>query len=220
MPFSPICCTAGLVTPNNHSSPICAITPLTSGAADPSPSPTSGPTEDSSGLSFQLATLDHSGRLNLWVVVEIYHPEPHGSESDLGLVPGGRVKLVKNVTMETCAPSGRWVLLSLLLLIIIYLKVHVPCIVCEGMSLLALVHIHCMCRWDWVNCCSSERFLRVQCTCTYTIYAQSAYSNMMYCADCEHLIHQLALFFVLNRDPASKIIVTLAHVHIHVCTYI
>ena len=60
------------------------------------------------GLSFQLATLDHSGRLNLWVVVEIYRPDPHGSESDLGLVPGGKVKLVKNVTIETCAPIGRY----------------------------------------------------------------------------------------------------------------
>eukprot|EP00731_Ephydatia_muelleri_P006790 Em0003g1038a len=97
--------TAGLVAPDNHSSPICTIAPLTAGATDSSLAPGAG--EDSVGLSFQLATLDHSGRLNLWVVVEIYRPDPHGSESDLGLVPGGKVKLVKNVTIETCAPIGR-----------------------------------------------------------------------------------------------------------------
>ncbi|KAL5502881.1 hypothetical protein EMCRGX_G009730 [Ephydatia muelleri] len=73
--------TAGLVAPDNHSSPICTIAPLTAGATDSSLAPGAG--EDSVGLSFQLATLDHSGRLNLWV------------------------KLVKNVTIETCAPIGR-----------------------------------------------------------------------------------------------------------------
>jgi len=45
-----------------------------------------------------------SGRLNIWVVVEIYHPDPHGSDSDLGLVPGGRVKLVKSASLDVCTP--------------------------------------------------------------------------------------------------------------------
>ena len=45
-------------------------------------------------LSVQLAALDQAGMLSVWVVVEINVPEAAGSESDLGLVPGGRVKLV------------------------------------------------------------------------------------------------------------------------------
>lgn len=45
-------------------------------------------------LSVQLAALDQAGMLSVWVVVEINVAEPAGSESDLGLVPGGRVKLV------------------------------------------------------------------------------------------------------------------------------
>ena len=50
-----------------------------------------------------------SGRLLLWVVVQLSRPEPHGSESDLGLVPGGRVKLVKCASVEVCRedPASR-----------------------------------------------------------------------------------------------------------------
>ena len=47
--------------------------------------------EDSLGLSFQPVTLDHSGSCG------DYHPDPHESEPDLGLVPGGKVKQIKNV---------------------------------------------------------------------------------------------------------------------------
>ena len=53
-----------------------------------------------------------NGQLNIWVVVEIYHPDPHGSESDFGLVPGGRVKLVKSTTIDVCKPSPRSVVIA------------------------------------------------------------------------------------------------------------
>ena len=46
-----------------------------------------------------------SGRLNIWVVVEIYRPDPHGSESDLGLAPGGKVKLVKSASLDVSTPD-------------------------------------------------------------------------------------------------------------------
>ncbi|KAL5502886.1 hypothetical protein EMCRGX_G009735 [Ephydatia muelleri] len=59
-----------------------------------------GAGEDSVGLSFQLATLDYSGKLNLWVVVEIYRPDPHGSESDLRLVPGTQGKTGQELEVE------------------------------------------------------------------------------------------------------------------------
>uniref|UniRef100_A0A3B4FGZ8 WD repeat domain 60 n=1 Tax=Pundamilia nyererei TaxID=303518 RepID=A0A3B4FGZ8_9CICH len=50
--------------------------------------------EESSGLSFQLASLDESGVLNFWVVVELPKGNEAGSPTDLGLRPGGKVKLL------------------------------------------------------------------------------------------------------------------------------
>ena len=41
-----------------------------------------------------------AGGLHLWVVVEVLTPDPHGSDSDLGLVPLGRVKLIKSSTLD------------------------------------------------------------------------------------------------------------------------
>ncbi len=46
-------------------------------------------------------TLHSAGGLHLWVVVEVLSPDPHGSDFDLGLVPRGRVKLVKSSTLDT-----------------------------------------------------------------------------------------------------------------------
>ena len=33
-------------------------------------------------------------------MIELVFPEPHGSEFDLGLAPGGRVKLVKSASVD------------------------------------------------------------------------------------------------------------------------
>ncbi|KAI1889176.1 hypothetical protein AGOR_G00176380 [Albula goreensis] len=57
--------------------------------------------EESSGLSFQLASLDESGVLNLWVVVELPKGDQAGSQTDLGLKPGGKVKLLHSSTIMT-----------------------------------------------------------------------------------------------------------------------
>jgi len=47
-----------------------------------------------------------SGVLDLMVVVEVLSPDPHGSDSDLGLVPLGRVKLVKSSSLTlTTGPA-------------------------------------------------------------------------------------------------------------------
>lgn len=40
--------------------------------------------------------MDESGIVSLWVVAEISNPDPAGSQSDFGLAPGGRVKLIKS----------------------------------------------------------------------------------------------------------------------------
>ncbi|XP_019127161.2 WD repeat-containing protein 60 isoform X2 [Larimichthys crocea] len=55
--------------------------------------------EESSGLSFQLASLDESGVLNFWVVVELPKANEAGSATDLGLRPGGKVKLLHSSSL-------------------------------------------------------------------------------------------------------------------------
>uniref|UniRef100_UPI003AB023AE cytoplasmic dynein 2 intermediate chain 1 n=1 Tax=Centroberyx gerrardi TaxID=166262 RepID=UPI003AB023AE len=57
--------------------------------------------EESSGLSFQLASLDENGILNLWVVVELPKANDAGSQTDLGLRPGGKVKLLHSSSLLT-----------------------------------------------------------------------------------------------------------------------
>ncbi|XP_042254869.1 cytoplasmic dynein 2 intermediate chain 1 isoform X2 [Thunnus maccoyii] len=57
--------------------------------------------EESSGLSFQLASLDESGVLNFWVVVELPKTNEAGSQTDLGLRPGGKVKLLHSSSLFT-----------------------------------------------------------------------------------------------------------------------
>uniref|UniRef100_A0A1A7XWG4 WD repeat domain 60 n=2 Tax=Iconisemion striatum TaxID=60296 RepID=A0A1A7XWG4_9TELE len=55
--------------------------------------------EDLSGLSFQLASLDQSGVLNFWVVLELPKANEAGSPTDLGLRPGGKVKLLHSSSL-------------------------------------------------------------------------------------------------------------------------
>lgn len=42
------------------------------------------------GLSYQLASVDMSGRVVVWVVAEVTNPDPHGSETDFGEDGTGR----------------------------------------------------------------------------------------------------------------------------------
>lgn len=52
------------------------------------------------GLSFQLLSLDASGLICVWVVVELPEGDLSGSTVDLGLAPGGRVKLISSATVN------------------------------------------------------------------------------------------------------------------------
>uniref|UniRef100_A0A6I8NDY9 Cytoplasmic dynein 2 intermediate chain 1 n=1 Tax=Ornithorhynchus anatinus TaxID=9258 RepID=A0A6I8NDY9_ORNAN len=88
--------TDGVFTTVNHKSPVQAIEQVsTSVYKKPSCvlSPLSSQ-EEMSDLLFQIASLDESGILNLWVVVELQKADLAGSQSDLGLIPGGKIKLV------------------------------------------------------------------------------------------------------------------------------
>ncbi|XP_030635006.1 WD repeat-containing protein 60 [Chanos chanos] len=61
--------------------------------------------DESLELSFQLASLDEYGVLNLWVVVELPKADGAGSQTDLGLRPGGKVKLLHSSSINTCDKS-------------------------------------------------------------------------------------------------------------------
>ncbi|KAM9232738.1 cytoplasmic dynein 2 intermediate chain 1 [Leptosomus discolor] len=94
--------TDGILNSVNHTSPILAVEPVsTSLYTDQNYglSSLSYQTE-MSGLPFQIASMDESGILNIWVVVELLKGDLAGSQTDLGLIPGGKVKLVHSATME------------------------------------------------------------------------------------------------------------------------
>ncbi|XP_041371733.1 cytoplasmic dynein 2 intermediate chain 1-like isoform X2 [Gigantopelta aegis] len=92
--------TAGIAETDNHHSPVVSITPVFSVMA--SSQKNENVNDVSTGLSFQLATLEENGIVCLWVIAEISNPDAAGSEHDLGLAPGGRIKLLKSssITIE------------------------------------------------------------------------------------------------------------------------
>ncbi|XP_052706897.1 cytoplasmic dynein 2 intermediate chain 1-like isoform X9 [Crassostrea angulata] len=95
--------TAGIVEVDNHHSPITTLTPVVSYTDSDSAGQDSH--EDSSGgLTFQLVSCEEMGILKFWVVAEISSPDMAGSEVDLGLSPGGRIKLVLSSSMKLRNP--------------------------------------------------------------------------------------------------------------------
>ncbi|XP_035110118.3 cytoplasmic dynein 2 intermediate chain 1 isoform X4 [Callithrix jacchus] len=94
--------TDGILTSVNHRSPLQAIESVSASVHKKqsfvlSPFSTR---EEMSGLSFHIASLDESAVLNVWVVVELPKADIAGSISDLGLMPGGRVKLVHSAVIH------------------------------------------------------------------------------------------------------------------------
>ncbi|XP_053569806.1 cytoplasmic dynein 2 intermediate chain 1 [Bombina bombina] len=78
----------------SHTCPVKGVEPVPSTVSKEQGMSTFSSHEDRSGLSFQIASLDESGYIIFWVVVELRKPDLAGSSSDLGLIPGGKVKLV------------------------------------------------------------------------------------------------------------------------------
>ncbi|XP_073915893.1 cytoplasmic dynein 2 intermediate chain 1 isoform X3 [Castor canadensis] len=98
---TPTFSTDGILTSVNHRSPLQAIEPVATSVYKKQSfvlSPFSAK-EEMSGLSFHIASLDESGVLNVWVVVELPKADIAGSMSDLGLIPGGRIKLVHSAVI-------------------------------------------------------------------------------------------------------------------------
>ncbi|KAM9698449.1 cytoplasmic dynein 2 intermediate chain 1 isoform 6-T6 [Dama dama] len=92
----------GVLMSVNHRSPLQAIEPITGSVCKRqtcvlSPFSTQ---DETAGLSFHVTSLDESGLLNVWVVVELQKADVAGSISDLGLIPGGRIKLVHSAAIQ------------------------------------------------------------------------------------------------------------------------
>ncbi|XP_044149969.1 cytoplasmic dynein 2 intermediate chain 1 isoform X2 [Bufo gargarizans] len=86
--------TDAIFTEVSHTHPVKAVEPVPSLETKDHGISSLSSSEEMSGLSFQVASLDESGHLILWVVVELRKADLAGSQSDLGLIPGGKVKLV------------------------------------------------------------------------------------------------------------------------------
>ncbi|XP_077085213.1 cytoplasmic dynein 2 intermediate chain 1 isoform X4 [Siphateles boraxobius] len=84
-----------------HLSPVVSVEPVLATADTSSKSTLTADIEESLGLSFQLGSLDENGVLNLWVVVELPKGNDSGSQTDLGLRPGGKIKLLHSSSLQT-----------------------------------------------------------------------------------------------------------------------
>lgn len=52
-----------------------------------------------------MLSVDSSGKVCVWVIVEVMDPDPAGSDTDLGLVPGGKIKLIASSSFRIFDPS-------------------------------------------------------------------------------------------------------------------
>ncbi|KAM5302622.1 cytoplasmic dynein 2 intermediate chain 1 isoform 2-T2 [Glossophaga mutica] len=107
--------TDGLLSSVSHRSPVRAVEPVSASGCKRQSSVLSlfPAQEEMSGFSFHIASLDESGVLNVWVVVELPKADVAGSVSDLGLLPGGRIKLVHSAVSHLSDSlshkgDGRW----------------------------------------------------------------------------------------------------------------
>ncbi|XP_030405978.1 WD repeat-containing protein 60 isoform X5 [Gopherus evgoodei] len=92
----------GVLSSLNHTYPVLAIEPVSTSVYKEQNYGLShlSSQEEMSGLSFQIASMDENGTLNLWVAVELQKVDLSGSQSDLGLIPGGKIKLVHSSTVQ------------------------------------------------------------------------------------------------------------------------
>ncbi|XP_041041044.1 cytoplasmic dynein 2 intermediate chain 1 isoform X3 [Carcharodon carcharias] len=99
---TPTFSTDGVLTSVNHCCAVKAVYPVSSACFENHGVGFSlfSSQEGRSGLSFQLASFDESGLLNLWVVVELQKTNLAGSLTDLGLIPGGKIKLIHSSSIE------------------------------------------------------------------------------------------------------------------------
>ncbi|KAH9514332.1 SWI SNF, matrix associated, actin dependent regulator of chromatin, sub c, member 2, partial [Bulinus truncatus] len=59
----------------------------------------------SAAVKAKLASIDETAVLNLWVLAEVAAPDTAGSETDLGLAPGGKMKLLRSSSVTISNPN-------------------------------------------------------------------------------------------------------------------
>ncbi|XP_063157903.1 cytoplasmic dynein 2 intermediate chain 1 [Candoia aspera] len=107
---SPTFSTDGVFTPINHTCPVLTIEPVSTSVFKEQNCGLSylSVQEEMLGLSFQIASMDENGTLSLWVVAELQKGDLAGSQNDLGLIPGGKIKLVHSSTVQlNCSISPK-----------------------------------------------------------------------------------------------------------------
>ncbi|XP_066441629.1 cytoplasmic dynein 2 intermediate chain 1 isoform X2 [Eleutherodactylus coqui] len=92
--------TDGIFAQVSHTHPVRAVEPVPSTETKDHGISSLASPEEMFGLSFQVASLDESGHMILWVVVELRRADLAGSQSDLGLIPGGKVKLIHSSSIH------------------------------------------------------------------------------------------------------------------------
>ena len=85
---------------NQHHTPVVAARLLQEAGGRSFRNTGAGSTQDTNAMSFQLATLEEAGVVMLWTVLKLKRGDPAGSETDLGLGIGGRVKLVRSARIN------------------------------------------------------------------------------------------------------------------------
>ena len=63
-------------------------------------------TDKAHASAFQIASLDENGTIIIWVVINLAEDTLSGSQTDLGLRPGGKIKLVKSAIVTTASPDA------------------------------------------------------------------------------------------------------------------
>ena len=88
--------TDGIPAANNHEAPVVSMSAIRSSSG----SSAAAPAAASQSAAFQVATLDSSGVLKTWTVVELRSADPTSLSQELGLLPGGQVKLSSSATLQ------------------------------------------------------------------------------------------------------------------------
>lgn len=88
--------TDGIPAAQNHHAPVVSLAAIKAGSAGSTAKSASA----SQSAAFQVATLDAGGVLKTWTVVELKSSDPTSLSQELGLLPGGQVKLTSSATLQ------------------------------------------------------------------------------------------------------------------------
>lgn len=99
--------TAMMFTKGSHQAPICSLVTISNPKNVTETGRNASLFDDISmtSLTFQVATTDLQGVINIWVVVEVSCSDMIGSLTDVGMTPGARIKLIRATSISVLTPS-------------------------------------------------------------------------------------------------------------------